>query len=128
MNKNIPTNTKLYESVKKYVYHKIPKHSAYRSGIVVKLYKKLGGTYKTIGHFTKENPPPLTRWFQEEWKDVSPKKYMSSKHYPLYRPTKRVNSKTPTTLNEIPKSNLEKQYKLKQKIKHHTLPKFQKKK
>jgi hypothetical protein len=123
---NIPTNPKLYESVKKYVYHKIPKHSAYRSGILVKLYKKLGGTYSNSN--VSNEISPLTRWFVEKWKDVSPKKYMNKKHYPLYRPTKRVNSKTPTTIQEIPKKNLEKQYHLKQKYQHKTLPKFEKKK
>ena len=40
-----PTNKKLYEKVKKEIYAKIPKHSAYRSGLVVKEYKKRGGKY-----------------------------------------------------------------------------------
>ena len=35
-----PTDKKLYKQVKKRVYKKIPKHSAYRSGIVVQKYKK----------------------------------------------------------------------------------------
>ena len=35
-----PTNTKLYEEVKKEIYAKYPKHSAYRSGLLVQEYKK----------------------------------------------------------------------------------------
>ena len=34
-----PTDKTLYNKVKKQVYNNIPKHSAYRSGIVVKTYK-----------------------------------------------------------------------------------------
>lgn len=36
---NKPTDNILYEKVKKNVYKDIPKHSAYRSGIVVQKYK-----------------------------------------------------------------------------------------
>ena len=37
---NIPKDKKLYDKIKLQIYNKIPKHSAYRSGIVVKEYKK----------------------------------------------------------------------------------------
>ena len=37
---NIPKDTKLYESVKNKIYKQITKHSAYRSGILVKEYEK----------------------------------------------------------------------------------------
>ena len=33
-----PKDKKLYEKIKKQVYKKIPKHSAYRSGLVVQKY------------------------------------------------------------------------------------------
>ena len=36
---------KLYEKVKKDIYSKYKKPSAYRSGALVKQYKKLGGRY-----------------------------------------------------------------------------------
>ena len=36
---NIPTDPQLYEYVKNTVYQKMPTHSAYRSGHVVRLYK-----------------------------------------------------------------------------------------
>ena len=35
-----PKDMKLYNSVKSRVYKRIPKHSAYRSGVVVSSYKK----------------------------------------------------------------------------------------
>ena len=38
-----PTNKKLYEEVKKEIYAKHPKHSAYRSGLLVQEYKKTRG-------------------------------------------------------------------------------------
>jgi len=59
-----PSNKKLYEKVKKEIYAKIPKHSAYRSGLVVKEYKKRGGTYEG----KKDSKKGLSRWFREEWK------------------------------------------------------------
>ena len=35
-----PKDKKLYEQVKKEIYAKYPQHSAYRSGLLVKEYKK----------------------------------------------------------------------------------------
>jgi hypothetical protein len=53
---------------------------------------------------------------------------MNDSAYPVFRPTHKVNSKTPTLYQEIPKSNLLKQYKLKQKYQgEHNLPTFEKK-
>ena len=59
-----PTNKKLYEEVKKEIYAKHPKHSAYRSGLLVQEYKKRGGTYS--GDKSKGS---LGRWFKEDWKN-----------------------------------------------------------
>ena len=73
---------------------------------LVKMYKKLGGTYKD-DH--KEHN--LERWMKEKWQDVG------NKSYPVYRPTIRVNKNTPLTVHEVDKANLKKQIKLKQIIK-----------
>ena len=35
-----PRDQKLYDKIKKEVYKNIPKHSAYRSGIIVQKYKQ----------------------------------------------------------------------------------------
>ena len=82
------------------------KSSAYKSGYIVKTYLKLGGRYKNDG---KEKE--LKRWYNEKWADIG------HKDYPVYRPTIRVNNKTPLTVNEIDPKNLKKQIRLKQKIK-----------
>jgi hypothetical protein len=36
----LPNDEKLYNKTKKYMYKKYPKHSAYRSGLLVQEYKK----------------------------------------------------------------------------------------
>jgi len=107
---NKPLNIELYEEAKKKVYAIYKKASAYRSGAVVKLYKELGGKFSG-----DKEKGTLTRWFKEEWKDVNPHKTKTS--YPVYRPTKRITKKTPLTVDEIDKKDLEKQAKKKQKIK-----------
>jgi len=99
-------NPKLYDKAKEIVYNQYPKHSAYRSGQLVKKYKELGGQYggeKPTGN--------LTAWFKEEWKDIG------GKDYPVFRPTKRVNKDTPLTAEEIDPKNLKEQIALKQVIK-----------
>ena len=53
-----PSDKKLYEKVKKEIYKKYPKHSAYRSGLLVKQYKAAGGGYsgnKEKGKFLSQN-------------------------------------------------------------------------
>ena len=56
----VPRDKKLYEMVKKRVYKKIPKHSAYRSGVLVQKYKKsfkkkYGNKDPYIGKKTNKN-------------------------------------------------------------------------
>ncbi len=107
-------NLPLYNSAKKEVYKEYPKHSAYRSGQLVKRYKELGGTYSG-----KKPKDGLTRWFKEEWKSIGGE-------YPTYRPTKRVSADTPLTVDEIDPIQAVEQIKLKQKIKGYSnLPKFE---
>ena len=103
-------NKQLYQEVKDYIYAKIPKHSAYRSGHVIKEYKRRGGKFRDDGKERK-----LSRWFNEKWKDVNPNKKRGS--YPVYRPTVRINKRTPLTLREIDREDLIKQSRRKQVIK-----------
>jgi len=104
-----PTDEKLYESVKKSVYKKHPKHSAYRSGLLVQEYKK---------QFTKKYPNKkpykgektkkgLTRWFKEEWRSDTGKTEYTSKSS-VFRPTKRISKDTPKTFSELSKKDIEK--------------------
>lgn len=122
--KPVPTNPKLYENVKKKILKAYGKPSAFASGAIVKAYKEQGGKYK--GDRSKAK---LTRWFDEEWVNVNPIIGVTNDDaYPLFRPTKRINEKTPTTLDEIPLEELKKKYQLKQKIKGKSnLPKFESK-
>ena len=112
----IPIDTELYEKVKKYVYSIYDKPSAYRSGAVVRLYKENGGRYHD-----DDKPKKLKQWFKEKWTDVST---LQESHYPLYRPTVRVNKSTPRTIHEIPKERIEYLSTLKNKIKKKKLPSF----
>jgi hypothetical protein len=54
---------------------------------------------------------------------------VGNKEYPVYRPTIRINSKTPLIVSEIDKKNLKSQIRLKQQIKgEKNLPPFKAKK
>jgi len=102
-----PRDKKLYEKIKKKVYKDIPKHSAYRSGILVKKYKKAytrkygkkrGKRNPYIGKKTRKKG--LQRWFNEKWVNQDGKVGYHSKS-DVYRPSKRITRKTPTTHKEL---------------------------
>jgi len=101
--KNKPSDMKLYNKIKASVYKKIPKHSAYRSGIVVQKYKKSfkkkhGNKNPYTGKKTKKRG--LGRWFAEKWTNQRGKigyKYKSD----IYRPSKRITNETPVTHSEL---------------------------
>ena len=97
-----PSNPELYKKVKAEIYKKYPKHSAYRSGLLVKEYKARGGKY--TGAKPKNG---LTRWFREDWRNQRGETGYSKKG-DVYRPTKRITKDTPTTFQELTKSQIEK--------------------
>lgn len=114
---NIPKDTKLYEAIKKKVYNKYPQHSAYRSGILVQEYKKAYlNKYKSADayHGKKPTKKGLARWFKEEWKNQRGE-VGYRKANDVYRPTKRITSKTPLTFKELTKYELEKAKKTKER-------------
>ena len=94
----IPKNPTLYEKIKKSIRMK---PSAYRSGLLIKKYKQLGGTF--IG--PKPRHSGLSRWFAENWKSNTGKYRYTSKSS-VYRPTIRVTTKTPRTFSELTKSQV----------------------
>jgi hypothetical protein len=109
----IPADQELYEKVKKKIMKSYKKPSAFASGAIVKEYKQRGGRYIDDGKDRN-----LERWFEEEWVDVNPLIGITDDEaYPLFRPTVRVNDKTPTLMQEIPLKRLQEQFKLKQKYK-----------
>ena len=99
---SVPTDKKLYEKVKAEIYKKYPKHSAYRSGLLVKEYKSQGGKYSG-----KENQSSgLNRWFREKWtnqRNEAGYKYKSD----VYRPTRKITKDTPATFNELSKKEID---------------------
>ena len=96
-----PAKKKLYEKVKDEIYKKYPKHSAYRSGLLVKSYKEAGGVYKG----KKKEDEGLSRWFDEKWSNQ--RGGTGYKHSnDVYRPTVRVNKNTPTTFKELTKEQI----------------------
>ena len=105
-----PANKELYDKVKKQIYAKYPKHSAYRSGLLVQEYKSKGGTY--VG--TKDSKKGLGKWFDEKWKNQRGEVGYKNKS-DVYRPTVRVNKNTPTTFDELTKEQIKKAQKEKAK-------------
>ena len=79
------------------------KHSAYKSNLVVKEYKKLGGKYGG----KKPTKTGLVRWNKEKWRNqrggVGYKKKGD-----VYRPTRRITKKTPKTFKELGKKRITK--------------------
>jgi hypothetical protein len=110
-----PTDEKLYESIKKDLFKKY-KPSAYRSGLLVQKYKEeYVKKHKNKNYYsgTKENSN-LKRWFDEKWRSDSG--YIGyKKKDDVYRPTIRINDKTPTTFNELTKNQINKAKKEKAK-------------
>jgi Family of unknown function (DUF5872) len=103
-----PTDEKLYESIKKDLFKKY-KPSAYRSGLLVQKYKEeYVKKHKNKNYYsgTKENSN-LKRWFDEKWQNQRGE-IGYQKKTDVYRPTIRINDKTPTTFNELTKNQIKK--------------------
>jgi hypothetical protein len=93
----IPANKALYEQAKRTADFKYLKPSAYKSGFIVKEYKRLFNESGALGSpfLDDGQPKDLKRWFAEKWGDIA------GLSYPVYRPTIRVSKKTPLTASEI---------------------------
>ena len=104
-----PRDKELYEKIKKEIYLKYQKHSAYRSALLVKSYKeayekKHNSKDAYIG--VKNPNEGIARWLKEEWKNDRGGIGYTSK-CAVYRPTKRITSKTPTTFSELTNQQIE---------------------
>lgn len=118
---NEPVDKALYNKTKKQLYKKYPKHSAYRSGLLVQAYKKAFknkyGSSKQpyLGKQTKK--VGLNRWFSEKWLNQRGEvgyKYKSD----VYRPTKRITKKTPITFCELNKKQIKRARSEKYRTRH----------
>ncbi len=112
-----PTNQALYDRIKRKIYKDNPKHSAYRSGLIVKTYKAKGGTYEGA----KKEKKGLSRWFKEDWRTEKGKKTYKEGGT-IFRPTKRITKDTPTTMGEL--SSKRKKAAIKEKKKTGTVKKY----
>lgn len=111
--KPTPNNKVLYEKAKQIVMKRYNnKRSPFVSGAIVQQYKKMGGTYNGEKTNTK-----LKRWFDEKWVDVSPIVGKENSTYGFFRPTVRINEKTPKLAQEL-KGNLLGYVNEKQKVKY----------
>ena len=122
--KSVPKDMILYEKVKNKIYNKYPQHSAYRSGLLVKDYKKeYYKKYKSNEAYygTKKKTEGLTRWFKEEWKNQR-NEIGYKKKGDIYRPTKRITNKGPLTYDELTKKKIKKA--IKNKKKHGRINRF----
>lgn len=122
---NEPKDTSLYEAIKKRVYAKNPEHSAYRSGTLTKEYKKAyqakhcppgsachcKGTKSDCPQSaytgTKPKDSGISRWFREKWSTQTGSSTYQKKG-DIFRPTVRVNAKTPTTMSELSEKQIKK--------------------
>lgn len=114
-----PNDKNLYEKIKKKIIKDNPKHSAYRSGLIVKTYKEaFAKKYNKKKSPYKGTKPKtgLTRWFKEEWRN---QRNEVGYKYPndIYRPTKRISKKTPITMSELTDKELKSAMKKKAKYK-----------
>jgi hypothetical protein len=97
-------NKDLYKKAKEKADETYKKHSAYKSMYIQKVYKELGGKYKG-----KKNKEGVKRWNKEEWIQVKPylesgKKLVcggSERQNKVCRPLKRINDKSPITIEEL---------------------------
>jgi hypothetical protein len=99
-----PTDKKLYDKIKQAIYKEQPQHSAYRSGKVVKEYKKRFtakyGNRKKPYRGNKTRKRGLARWFDEKWTNQRGEVGYKNKS-DVYRPSIRINKGTPTTFDEL---------------------------
>ena len=63
----IPKDKNLYDKIKSDIVQKYPKHSAYRSMMIVKEYKKQGGEFED----NKNNKMNTKKWLGQEWTSVN---------------------------------------------------------
>lgn len=99
-------NPDLYKKARALADKTYKRAGAYKNMFLVKKYKELGGKYK--GKKTNK----LMKWRDERW--VSVADYLKGKNIPCgddkignnaCRPTKRINSSTPITIQEVIKKH-----------------------
>jgi hypothetical protein len=96
-----PTDKELYNKVKEDIISKY-KHSAYRSGLIVKKYKEeYEKKHKNNNAYTgSKSNSNLKRWFDEKW--INQRGEIGyNKKGDIYRPSIRITDETPKTWEEL---------------------------
>jgi len=103
-----PRDKLLYEKIKNEITSKY-KPSAYRSGMIVKNYKKAyEAKHKSKdAYIGKKEGSNLKRWFQEKWTNQRGLVGYQQKG-DVYRPSVIVTKDTPITFGELSKKEIEK--------------------
>lgn len=105
-----PKDKNLYENIKNKVYKENPKHSAYRSGMLVKKYKEAymkKHNSNDAYEGKKKGNEGLSRWFKEEWKNQRGEVGYKKKG-DVYRPTKKITKETPVRFVDLSKEQIKK--------------------
>jgi hypothetical protein len=105
-----PLDKKKWAAAKKMADTVYKTHSAYKSGYIVLKYKELGGEFTPTP--TPKPNTGLSRWFSEKWVNQHGTTGYQHKN-DVYRPSKRITSKTPTTWKELTPSEIAKAKKIK---------------
>jgi len=110
-----PRDKLLYDKIKNEITAKY-KPSAYRSGMIVKEYKKAyEAKHKSKdAYIGSRNTSNLKRWFDEKWVNQRGLVGYQQKG-DVYRPSVRVTKDTPITFGELSKKQIEKAMKEKAK-------------
>lgn len=144
-----PSNPALWSRVKAEAKRKFSVWpSAYASGWLTKEYKRRGGKFRTSPHgkspsgkSPRRSNSPLSRWYKEKWVNVCkwPKRSPcgrssaspssaklssaspSSGSYPYCRPSVRVSSSTPKTVQELSKEERKRRCSKKRRSPHKIL-------
>lgn len=97
-----PVDIVLYDKIKKNIILKYLKNSAYRSGLIVKKYKKeFFIKYNNHNAYTGNRiDSNLYRWYKEKW--INQRNEIGyKKKGDIYRPSVKINDKTPTTWKDL---------------------------
>jgi hypothetical protein len=124
-----PKDKELYDKIKDEYYKKYPKHSLFRSALIVKEYLKKGGKYENDDK-NEENKMSIKKWFKQNW--LSANDYLRNKivpcgsanteedynEYPLCRPEKILEKMKKDELKEIidKKNDLKEKHLITEKI------------
>tara|TARA_R100000773_G_C4219654_1_gene118268 strand:- start:2612 stop:3022 length:411 start_codon:yes stop_codon:yes gene_type:complete len=100
-------NPAIYRRAKKIADETYKRNSAYKSMFLVSKYKELGGKYKGV-----KSVKGVKRWNEEKWIQVLPFLESGKKIACGFgeggkscRPTKRIDSETPLTINQLIKKH-----------------------